>query len=488
MADGNTILANLPVNATVGSGLLGYYSGDVLQQSGGDNSKFNINCFPAALNADVDAEQPADSSLLPSCGCTHPFNTGDNPATKYVEGRYYLCGTNSFDNPQWSQVAFKLPINMWNGAYFPEQAATAPTPTSPTLEEIHRNVMSHEFAHVSNYGSSGIDGVPTEAMATSVECDTAISGGVALGFRASSWSQMHTAITRAGFTPMSADGLVGQTFSTYGSSYFWTYLAEQFDYNRQIIRRVNDIMGSKAITDLYKANNFANRIITTPTGGSMALNQALGELYGKNIKDIWNNFCVSLVLLRNNTSIPAQYRTQYPFWIYSTQYVGNPIILAALTSLGQPQFSNWWDMVSNDGIIPANWNGGALPPSSIGQTVIRTLPSTFTQSVPDLTNLSFSVPSGTNTVTVNISAGEWRISVFQFTSDTTPVGTFIMDGPYTITGAGSHVFNIAAHSPAFTPSGKIRLVCTHVSLTDLGGINNYLGTQTNTGTISIIKT
>jgi hypothetical protein len=276
------------------------------------------------------------------------------------------------------------------------------------------------------------------------------------------------------------------SISTYGAQLFWNYLREQFDFNNQTIRRTIDILANETAGPLLKANNFPHSIfaVINNTGSSFAFKKALKELFNKDIRDVWNDFSISLVLLRNNTSIPVAYRHKYPYWTFNSQYVGYPTIFSNYSQFNSSQYASWWEMMENNGTIPANWGTPYT-----GQTVVRTLPSNFSANVKNLMTLSFNVPKNLSTVTVTVTAGEWRITLLQFTSDGTPVGSFILDGPHAILNAGVHVFNIATHVPAFTPTGNIRLVCCNVTFSGTGNqLSEYYSSEGTSGSISIVST
>jgi hypothetical protein len=281
-----------------------------------------------------------------------------------------------------------------------------------------------------------------------------------------------------------------QGLATYGGGIFWKYLQSQFDFNNQVMRRTIDILSSETAGPLLKANDFPFPYFATinNTGGSAALDQAFKELFSKNIKDVWNDFSISLVLLRNNTAIPSKYRTLFPFWIYNTNYFGYPQLLSNMTAIGIPQFANWWEVMDTNGTIPANWNTPYT-----GQTFVRTLTGPIVGNVKNLMTLSFNVPHNTKSIKIDVASGEWRLTIVQFTSDGTSVGSWIQDGSYTVLGGGSYTFDIATHVPSYTPTGNIRLVCANVNFPDAASnpgthLADYFSPEPNTGSITITPT
>ena len=326
--------------------------------------------------------------------------------------------------------------------------------------------------------------LPTEGMSTGLELDTKLSGNGLFIFRAEAWTQRLVRFTRGDFTMMTSDNM-GQG-TTYGTSLFWKYMAMQFDYNYQVLRRVSDILTNETAGPLAKTKNFGRMIQwgpTNPAGGSLALNQALNEIHSKNIQDIWTDFSISLVLLRNNTSIPTQYRNNYPYWIFNSEYAGYSTIYDALVIDGGEQFANWWEKLDKNEVIPSSWT--SIYADYTGQTVIRNLPLSFNTDTTDLQTFAFTVVPGTTTITVKTDLGEWRVILVQFTSDGTPVGIWRQDGVHSLNAGDTHVFDL--EDADFTETGLIRLVCVHVSLTDQGGFSNYYADPAITGKLSITR-
>ena len=363
----------------------------------------------------------------------------------------------------------------------------SPLPKQATGTEGYLLVSAHEFVHQWQFSSGDLSLRPfgTEGAAVGIELDTKISEGVFLAARSGQYPAILTNLVRGNLTMVTNEALApAYPILTYGMGIFWNYIQTQFDFNNQTMRRMIDILSSETAQPLFKSYDYPYMWYSTVlnnTGASAALKQSFEELFSKDIKDVWNNFSISLVLLRNNESIPLQYRTIWPFWIYNTNYPGFPMISAASEILGT-QFANWWEVFDTNTPIPASWNVYA------GQTFIPTLPANTTRSIKNLTSLSYTVPNNTNKITITISKGEWRLTLLQFTSDGTPVGNFIMDGPHTIVGTGEHVFDVANHAPAFTSEGSIRLVCSNVTFSGTGmELADYLANEPTTGTIKIVR-
>ena len=270
-------------------------------------------------------------------------------------------------------------------------------------------------------------------------------------------------------------------------------MAEQFDSNFQLIRRCNDIAGELSTFNLYN-NNIVRGYRSNTLPSNNILQQALKELYNKDYKDIWHDFCTAQVLLRNNTSIPSQYRIQYPFWMYNSAYSGYAKILQSLQFIGLPQFANFWEKLQTNAFILPNMILPPMPASSLFQTFIPSLPdldfpvSEFDVITTDMTNYSYYIEKTLNTIDINVHAGEWKFSLIQFTSDGTQSGQFIIDGPHYVNATDSSInvhFDISGHVPAFTPDGNIYLICSCISLTNQPGLAVYLGYPLESGWLTI---
>ncbi len=260
--------------------------------------------------------------------------------------------------------------------------------------------------------------------------------------------------------------------TTYGMAIWWKYLQDQFDFNNQVMRRTMDVLSHDTLGPLLSENNFPDSFAALPVndvGGSAALDRALKDLFGKNLKDVWNDYSISITLLRNNKSIPPQWRNYFPYWLYNTEYDGFDKIFAVATLYGLERFSNWWEQMDDNSVIPASFRTPYT-----GETFIRTLPEFFETDALSLRTFAFNVthPSegGPNKIKVKVPFGEWRVTLVQFTSDGTPVGSFIADGPHTLVGGGNDTLtlNLANHNPSFSETGNIRLICVNVTFSGTG--------------------
>ncbi len=480
---GNLLVANQPVTGAMSSSILQYYGGQVLQLLGGDNSKYNVNAFPNTVNANVNPIAPTDNSYL--------TDFGDNNSSIFNENTSNLSGTNCFDTIQWTKTFRTFPKDFLSGAYYPEQAGSAPIPQMvSTKEDAIISILMHEYTHITNYATGGLPRVPTEAMATAIENDPKASFGNMDSSRNSSWTQGHLGFTRGNYSVAYPEFLIQITdntiASTYCMSFFWQYLKEQFDHNHQVMRRLNDLLSTKEIVNLYLQQDCIPNYSTNYVGTALNLDRALNELFGRNLRTTFFNFCVSMMLLRNNISIPREYQTDFPYWMNNSAYAGIAEWTAASAAQGPSlPYITWWETLDKNLVVPPTYTGNPIPPGTVGETFFKTLPSSVTLEANDLTMFGYSVPNTIQTININVTSGNWMFALLQFTSDNTPVGKFIFDGPHTVNGTGTLSFQVSNHVPAFTETGIIKLVCSNTTVSDSGDLMNYLGPFVVSGNATI---
>lgn len=455
----------------------GEFTGALVPLINGGTESFNWFTIPASLpqlGGFVSAGgSTIDPLQYPAQGI---YPEGDNPMSKLVEK--YSCPSylEGLDSDLWFEFQKGLPNNVLTGQTYPEFVSTTAPLELLTQDRIAELMGAHEFGHNLINGAFAI--FPLEGFATAMEMDAKASNNALIPDRAADWTFLVARVTRGTRTMMQPN----YTTNTFGLSLFWFWLSTQFDTNHQVQRRVADILVAETAGPLFQANNFPTMFVdaipNNPTGGSFALQQALNELYSKDIRDIWTDFNISACFLRNNTSIPPEYQHKFPYWIWNSDYADYTGLQNAMLNpfgLGDDSaFANFWEVLDENGVLPPSWGTPYT-----GETFIQTLPSEFSADVPDLRNFSFAIPLGTTSVSVTILSGEWRLTVAQFVSDGTSVGSWSQDGPYSV----DTVFDVTGYDP----SVKLCLICTHVTLTDLGGLANYFGPLPNTGSISITR-
>lgn len=464
-----------------------FYTGVVVDAMNGGSKAYDCYALPYPdLNAYVSSLDPLN---IPSeIEHAHCFSHGDNPVTNVHEAYSSVSSTTLWDNPAWIFDTLRLPLDVLKGEVsYPENAPTTAIPTNVGAVEAFIGINAHEFVHEAQVASGVLRFLPLEAMAVGIEMDSHAVGDTFAPFRAAAFTQRLTRMLRGDFNAMRPDAL---GLTTYGMGMWWKWLQDQFDHNNQVMRRTMDVLSSEMIGPLLEANDIPDTLTVNPVsavGSSAALDRALRDLFNKNIKDVWTDYSISATLLRNNTSIPPQWRTYYPYWMFNTKYNGFNKIFDVTALYGTSQFADWWEKMENNAVIPANYNTPYT-----GQTFIPTLPNLFETSALSLSTYAFNVtrPSqgGPASIKVTVPTGEWRVALVQFTSDGTQVGSFIADGPHVVSASGTNTitFNVAGHSPAFSDTGNIRLVCVNVTFNGTGQqLSEYYTVETPNASIKI---
>ena len=483
LATGNSILANGPITAKLFNDQ--YYSGDVLQKSNGGDRDHDIYIYPVPiLNANVAPLVDGRPVLLKEFVRNRRF-TGDSMSSRFKENNSAISRIIFYDYPDVVKAfgLWRLPVDMFKGLYYPEDVATAPLiDPNGSVKDAYITVAAHEYAHVTQFVSGVVNYVPAEGMAVAMEMNYRLHNGVILSFRAGVYVQHFLVpLYRGYYNPMfsGTGAAVAIGVVTYGAGLFWNYFTEQYDFNNQLIRRCYDLQTAQNITDAHDQNGLIQEYETNPTGLSLALDQALGELYNKNLKDAFTDFSISAVLLRNNTSIPDQYKTKFPYFIYSSEYSD-----ISTTYNNIHELAYWWEVLQIDfPMIFTDPDYTKKFPFTFGDSMVPTLTGPYETSAWDMTMLAFSILPQTTSIDIEVLAGEWRITLMQFTSDDTAAGEFIIDGPTAIDSSGTLSFDIGSYG--FSPYAPIRLVCTHVSITDQGILENHSGAIPDSGYIII---
>lgn len=272
------------------------------------------------------------------------YQAGDNPVTPLVEHLGTPNYNGFWDTDEWFAVFSGLPRNVMAGETTPEENPEVPLPEPVESSRIFDIVVGHEMMHNTQF----LDGsvfyfVPGEGQAVGVEQDVRLNNSVFSSDRLSAWPQYLNFIIR-GEWPLTIPE-INAPAATYGSSIFWKYMASQFDYNYQAMRRLNDILAHETLCPLLEANGipFASAVLMSgtlgynPTGSLLALDQALHEIHNKSVKDVFSDYAISLAMLRNNTSINEKYRHYYPYWLSSSTYPGYQELAAVSTGNAA-----WW--------------------------------------------------------------------------------------------------------------------------------------------------
>ncbi len=271
--------------------------------------------------------------------------------------------------------------------------------------------------------------------------------------------------------------------SAYGEGMFYNYIVERYDANHQVERYFNDLMNND-LTETLELANYPVNLSLIGTSTKLAQNkfdQALRSLtsqYGPEVSlsDAFVDFCVSVSLLRNNSTIPEKYRSKFPYWVFNKDasywpdfseltYGANDIALWSDTLEGIPCGS--WPEVSGlgySGSFPGDTVHPIWPKDSSNTLFSNGLDRNFIGSwanpgtrdvftyapesykttpllhqVEDLTCVSYVIPitNGGSTVygtsdyidsvSVNVEKGDWVFKVVQYIPDSSGVGEFIQN-------------------------------------------------------------
>lgn len=381
-------------------------------------------------------------------------------ATKYV----------AIDSSIWTFAIRYLGADFFNNAPLPEQFATYPVPSDPASDILTSSVFAHEWTHVcqGNGGLFPFVDVEGQAQAVEVNLGGRIQGTI-ITVRPRDLTQYYLKQLRGYQLLAAEDEDLDITFfrGTYGAAMWYTWLSYQLDRDLQSLRRANDLMvyKSQILNQTYPEQTEEN-FVAKVYGGSlrMAYQQALSELFGADIFDLYRDYCIAMSLLRNNDSIPSQYRTGYPYWTAQPDYPSAP----QLSIVGGSTYAYWWsDMDTNLNPSPSAQAGGdydtTIPQLGNGED--------FEIEFQDLSSWTYVVDPSITTVTVKNTLGNINVTMHQFDKNVPDInGTFTVDGPHNIPLNGDQVFDVTS----FTGTGLIRLVVTNLSLTDFGGVNNIL--------------
>ncbi len=472
--NGNDFEMLIPINPEIMNNNESFnaYTGVVLPLMNGGSQSFDVYTVPVqdinSYTAGLDSQDVSDS-----------------PLSRFGEDYSVPSSVTLYDNSEWPTQVWRIPHDVMTGEVCPEKISKVPRLKTVSVADTFHLIAGHEFMHAMQDASGSGYLLPAEAMAEGIEMDSRLNANLFAGFRSSSFAQRHVQLTRGAFTAMTPDS---QGLVTYGVSLFWKYLADQFDPNYQVCRRIMDILSGETAGPLFQTQDYPNMFVApniNNTGGNAALKQALRELQHRKLGEVWFNFSVANVLLRNNKAIPEEYRTHYPVWLWSQNY-GDFATLAAAEQIMDPGMtaSNWWDRVDTNQLITADWNTDYT-----NESVVATLNGNFVGSCKNYHTFAFNIPHTTEFVEVTVSEGKWRVMVFQFTPSHKGdcAGHWVQDGHHTLRRGGSHKFKIEHHKPHYSKTGNIRLVCANI--TPLSGdgtrLEDYFQPEPDTGIISI---
>jgi hypothetical protein len=255
--------------------------------------------------------------------------------------------------------------------------------------------------------------------------------------------------------------------SDYGSGLAMYEICEKYDTNNQLYKRAN-LLTSTKVASVHKASglplltNFTFNY--TETTFRLSYDQALRELTTvqgstKTLPNVFVDYMISSVMLRNNSSIPAKYRTSYPHCVanrraahwnaLTTGLEFSKKLYAPFSDVEEcfplvPPSSTSANRIKNESIIPiwpkvGSTFSNALVFNNLGKWNSNTAPTLYTYSsntyistplvhqTEDLSAITYVIPTfsdasnlvyGTqnyiSNVAVTVGRGDWVFKVVQF--------------------------------------------------------------------------
>jgi hypothetical protein len=451
----------------------GFYTGMILPLINGGSGSLDIynivngstNGFVTSITPLITLERRIGENIYP---------IGDNANTILVEKNSSICSTWIFKEKGGLSDVY-LTEEFLNNPLIPEQVSYFPPALG--LEGIRNTsiILPHEFFHFIQRSVTISNLIDSEAQAVGIESEPSLNLGTFSVGRTFLFADFLRNFYIGRWPLMSTNNI--STFRSYGEGIWWRWISKIYDPNYQILRRSIDIMNINYgnITIDYNIP-FAD---TYGGGIRLACKQAVKELYNLELSEIFANFCISVSLLRNNSSIDCTYRSVFPFWLQQ------PLYPYALETAGNIQsVAYWWNDLDKNNInsIIPTWprTNGAFNLEDLSCRIFVVNPNI-------ISTLKF-----TNVDTQNPNApkyGNIYVAVHQYKANDN-TGLFKIQGPIKLEGNQSHTFNISD----FSNGGLIRFVAINSSITDFGGtegINNLFRSlipNKTTGRIEVIST
>ena len=328
LTSGNTRTLSL-IDPTTGE-----YSGLTMPRHGfgntGSLSRFIYsNTFNAATLSDVGANLGKVSGMT--------TRVGDNPYTRMIEP-YTLPGQiDHMVNDLWPTVMFRFnDIDLLLNST-PESLVLMPSSdylstdmaNSADRAAHYTAIAVHEDVHLRQFATGAIDLINAEGRAVACELDLYRSNVTPLALDEVQYCTRYVQQAARGQFPLDrktiyyrndktlslsvpADAL----FYSYSENIFYTYLIDHYDRANQVARRQEEILMVTS-NKVLKDNNMLFPIeVRNRTCANFALHQALYDLSGNlTLPNVYRDYAVSLAFIRNNTTIPMQYKTLFPFWM-----------------------------------------------------------------------------------------------------------------------------------------------------------------------------
>jgi hypothetical protein len=334
-----------PANGTSGiitrsltDSVSGNFQGFTLTRPGFGNTGSQINGFvnrvSALAGASIDEIAPLPGGI----------QWGDNPYTSYYEYLIQRGRSSEWSNKGW--ISGSIYLNFNTLATTPETISSV-LPSNyakgeTDITNMNTLVILHEAYHHSQYSMGNVRVGNTEAEATAIEQDAPLylSGSSLNPLRAVTafpgymyaLHRGYQVLTKNSGTAASINNQytlarVGYGTSTiaiphgfnsmYGEAMFYSYVALAYDKTQQVLRRKNEITNVLVNKVLYD-NGFieTNNIYYNGQIGKWIYAQALKDLTNLDLVNVYSDFAISSLFLRNNTAIPEKYRTLLPVWIF----------------------------------------------------------------------------------------------------------------------------------------------------------------------------
>jgi hypothetical protein len=413
-------------------------------------------------------------------------NWGDNPYSTIYEPMSATTFIQEWLNEDWPKVMVLLDQNVFRSST-PETLKQLPSSFCQNVENDNSNtlILLHEFSHAQQTIDQAIYVGNSEGYAVchELDCGKYLNGQEIL-LRGTYYFSTFINCSSKGWIPMNfgsqwtynniysqkslglptdnAEGEMGtysQNSTQYAEGLCYYYIKSHYDESQQIIRRVYEL--SSLVYKTLKENGITN-VVQKDVGGinrSLYYAQALYEIAGVSINNVYTDYCVAEAFLRNNASIPSKYHIGYPYWLWSEHNQFSTLLANKLKSTNSNYLFTklkWWSeldesnpinyidvykqvIYDGESIIPfwprsfsdlnayklGSWNRSVTPnvwvPSSRPYATSRTI------KLEDLAHVTFILPVAGNTglgvssvmtsMSIQVNRGDWAFTVVQFVPD-----------------------------------------------------------------------
>jgi hypothetical protein len=343
------------LSRTLNDTVTGNFQGFVATRPGLGNQGSLINAimYRPSVNSTASTEE-----LILSGG----LGWGDNPYTTYYEYLVQRGRVTEWSNNGWRKSQYYLDFDILSTT--PESMALIPSSnyraSDTDIPNMNTTVMLHELYHHTSYSSGSARIGNNEGEATAIEQDASIYLGAPswnlirsitafLGYmfalsrgyfvltrNAGSVASVNDQYTRTrlGFGNPST-GIPHGGNAMYGEAMFYADVALKYDKTHQILRRKQELTSPIVNKVLY--DNGVIEIISISFNAQIAKHlyaQALYDVTGLSLAQVYSDYAISSAFLRNNASIPDKYKTSLPVWIWGSTNTAATTIAATLGTPG----------------------------------------------------------------------------------------------------------------------------------------------------------